>query len=421
MPFLDDLTALQDQPAKQVALLQEWLATKPRTLFDELRPVEPILVLPGLAVVTKHRDVVDVLARDMEFNVSPYASKMHRATGDFFLGMQDGATYEREVSIMRLASSREDLPRLEQDIENWANEYVGQKAASGQLDVVGDVARRVPGRLVSDYFGASGVPEPQLLQWLRDLFHDIFINPGDQDPAVKDAAALASTELCTHLDNVIAAQMEATRNGTVLPDTVLARCVAMTAVPETALDPLGIRRNIAGLIVGTIDTTSDCVGKVLDYLLDNPKLLDSAVTAAHSGTLDDVRGYVYEALRFHPQAPSLIRVAGQDTVLAAGTADSTTIPAGTTVIVALMSAMFDPEAFPAPEAFNNSRPERSYLHFGSGMHQCFGRYINRLQLPIIVRAILRLPGLRRAAGADGAMKFDGPFPDRLLVEFDTIG
>lgn len=419
MPFLDDLNALENQPAQQVALLQFWLANKPRALFDELRPVAPILMLPGLALVLKHDDVVDVLARDTDFNVSSYAAKMHRVTGDFFLGMPDGATYEREVSIMRLASSRNDLPRLELDMEKWANECVGAKAASGQLDVVGDVARRVPGRLVSDYFGASGMPEPQLLQWLRDLFHDIFINPGDQDPAVKEAAALASTQLCAQLDQLIAAQMEAARTGAPLPDTVLARCVAMAATPETALDPLGIRRNIAGLIVGTIDTTSECVAKVIDYLLDQPKLLDAATTAAHQGTLDDVRGYVYEALRFNPQAPSLIRVAGQDTVLAAGTEHSTAIPAGTTVIVALMSAMFDVEAFPAPEAFNPSRPERSYLHFGSGMHQCFGRYINRLQLPIIVRAILRLPGLRRAAGASGTMTFDGPFPNQLLVEFDT--
>lgn len=170
--------------------------------------------------------------------------------------------------------------------------------------------------------------------------------------------------------------------------------------------------------MGTIDTTSDCVAKVLDYLLDQPKLLDSAITAAHSGSLDDVRGYVYEALRFKPQAPSLIRRTDKDTVLAAGTDHATTIPANTTVIVALMSAMFDADAFPAPQEFNPARPERNYLHFGSGMHQCFGRYINRLQLPIIVRAILRLPGLRRAAGADGVMQFDGPFPNRLLVEFD---
>lgn len=420
MPFLAELNALNDQPAQQVALFYEWLANKPRQLVDELRPVHPILLLPGVALVTRYSDVVDVLARQREFDVSAYDVKMRRVTGEFFLGMQDGPTYEREVSIMRLASGRADLPRLEQDIENWTNEYVAQKTAAGRIDVVGDVARRVPGRLVTDYFGASGAAEPQLLLWLRELFRDLFINPGDRDPAVKDAAALASTALSALLDNVIAQQIEAAGKGAALPDTVLARCVAMAAVPETALDPLGIRRNIAGLIVGTVDTTSDCVAKVIDYLLDRPKQLDAAISAAHSGSLDDVRGFVYEALRFNPQAPALTRHTAVDAVLAAGTDHATTIPAGTTVIVSLLSAMFDPDQFPAPDEFNPARPERNYLHFGSGMHQCFGRYINRLQLPIIVRAILRLPGLRRAAGTDGAIKFDGPFPDRLLVEFDAV-
>ena len=142
MPFLDQLTALTDQPAQQGALLQDWLAKRPRALFDELRPVAPIFMLPGLALVTKNRDVIDVLARDLEFGVASYESKMRRVTGEFFLGMEDGPTYEREVSIMRLASKRQDLPRLEQDIEKWATQYVGQKAALGRLDVVGDVARR---------------------------------------------------------------------------------------------------------------------------------------------------------------------------------------------------------------------------------------------------------------------------------------
>lgn len=285
--------------------------------------------------------------------------------------------------------------------------------------MIGDVARRVPGRLVTDYFGASGVQEAQLLGWLRALFCDIFLNPGDLDPALKDAAASASIKLCSYLDNKIALHMEESRNGIPLADTVLARCVAMAAVPETALDPIGIRRNIAGLIVGTLETTSACVANVLDYLLSQPRLLDAAITVAHMGTLDDVRGYVLEALRFNPQAPFLTRIAQKTTVVGAGTDHATTIPAGTTVIVALMSAMSDPDIFPKPEEFNASRPEGDYLHFGSGIHQCFGRHINRLQLPIIVREILRLPGLRRVAGAKGAIQYDGPLPDRFFVEFDA--
>ena len=109
---------------------------------------------------------------------------------------------------------------------------------------------------------------------------------------MRDAAALAAADLSVWLAQA----------GEALSDTVLARCVRMQAAPATALDAIGIRRNI----VGAIDTTSECVANALDFLLDRPELL-AAAAAAREGTLDDVRGFVFEALRFNPQAPFLTR------------------------------------------------------------------------------------------------------------------
>jgi cytochrome P450 len=187
----------------------------------------------------------------------------------------------------------------------------------------------------------------------------------------------------------------------------------MQSSPETALDPTGIRRNIAGIIVGAVETTSECVANVIDFFLDEPELLMRATAVAREGSLEEFRGYVFEALRFNPQASLLIRIARTESVLARGTARETRVAKNTAVLVGLLSAMFDPEELDAPEEFNPARPARHYLHFGDGLHQCFGRHINALQLPIIVRAILRLPDLRRA----GAIELDGPFPNRLLVNF----
>ena len=46
----------------------------------------------------------------------------------------------------------------------------------------------------------------------------------------------------------------------------------MRAAPETALDAAGIRCNVAGLTVGAIDTTSECVANAIDFLLARPDL-----------------------------------------------------------------------------------------------------------------------------------------------------
>ena len=81
--------------------------------------------------------------------------------------------------------------------------------------------------------------------------------------------------------------------------------------------------------------------------------------------------------------------------------------------------MFDPEAFQDPGVLRVDRAFDTYLHFGAGMHTCFGRLMNRVQIPRIAMALLQFDGLRRAGGAAGRLRYDGPFPDRLVVEFNT--
>jgi cytochrome P450 len=111
---------------------------------------------------------------------------------------------------------------------------------------------------------------------------------------------------------------------------------------------------------------------------------------------------VYEALRFNPQTSALLRHQKSD---------------GNTALLLTISAMFDPKAYPQPASFDTTRPLEKYLHFGHGMHTCYGLMINGVQLPALVGAIVQLPNLRRASGRFGPVLYEGPFPDRLVVKF----
>jgi hypothetical protein len=60
------------------------------------------------------------------------------------------------------------------------------------------------------------------------------------------------------------------------------------------------------------------------------------------------------------------------------------------------------------------------MHFGYGMHECFGIYMNRVMVPEICKAVLKLPNLRRASGPEGQLRMDtefGIFPMNLTVAF----
>jgi len=155
------------------------------------------------------------------------------------------------------------------------------------------------------------------------------------------------------------------------------------------------------------------VTHVVDELLRHPDALEASRRAALAGDLDTVRAYAWEALRFRPHGALLIRHCVRDTTLG-----RRRVRAGSQVLVATISAMFDEAAFPKAGRLLADRPDERYLHFGHGLHACFGRHINAVQVTELVAAVVRLPGLRRAPGAAGRIRYDGPFPDRLVVLFD---
>jgi cytochrome P450 len=202
-------------------------------------------------------------------------------------------------------------------------------------------------------------------------------------------------------------------------DDVLTRLLKMQSDPENSFDDAGIRRNVGGTILGAIETTSKAATQAFDQLLDRPKLLRKAQEAALADDDQLVFSYVFEALRFNPHNPIIIRHCDRSYIVAKGTKREKEIPQGSTVFAATLAAMFDPEEFPSPNDFRTDRPAGKYIHFGYGLHTCFGEYVNLAQLPGVIKRLLRQPGLRRAAGDDGQMRFDGPFPDSLIVAFDA--
>ena len=121
--------------------------------------------------------------------------------------------------------------------------------------------------------------------------------------------------------------------------------------------------------MGALDTTSKSVAHVIDELLRRPDALDGARAAALAGDVDAVRDYAWDALRFRPHGPILERHCEHDTTLRRR---ATRIPARPLVLVSVLSVKFDKAAFPRPGDLVPGRPLDSYLHFGHGLHTCFG-------------------------------------------------
>jgi cytochrome P450 len=328
--------------------------------------------------------------------------------------MDASPQYDRENATLHEAVRREDLESIRQFVAQAAGELVAATRARRRIDVVNGFARVVATRLVASYFGMPGPNDPTMMRWMRDIFHYIFADlTNGQD--VKQDALNSSVELHAHMDAQIALRKSQVSDGI---DDVLGRLLALQNAAHPWLDDLAVRRNLAGVIVGAVDTTSKFVTLAIDELLRRPERLAGARECALKGDIEGVRGYAWEAVRFNPHHPLQVRYCAQAAQIAQGQPRAKKIPANSSVYLATLSAMFDPDVFTKPGEFNPQR-QTDYLHFGYGMHTCFGKAINGIQIPELLAALLRLPNLRRAPGQAGQILYDGPFPNRLVLEFDA--
>jgi cytochrome P450 len=385
-----------------------------RAVGAVLRRFAPLLKVGSRVVVSRHADVLEVLNRDGDFTISQVnGPSIDRINGPFILAMDRGPEYDRDHAALRACAKREDAERIRRMAREVCDAAVGAARPQHRIEAVQRLTREVPTELVARYFGFPGPDGATLQRWLRNLFQDAFANPLN-DPFVRAAALQSAGELKAWALPEIARRRAA---GTAGDDDVMGRMIALQPAHPYADDDW-VRRNIAGLIVGAVDTISRFSILAVDELLRRPRELEGAQAAARDGDLDRVRQYAWEAVRFNPHTPLMARRCSVDATLAAGTPRAKKIAAGTSMAVGTLSAMFDADGFPDPRRFRIDRDVRSYLHFGWGMHQCFGLGINLVVIPEIVASLLRLPNLRRAPGRAGSVVLDGPFPDRLVLEFD---
>jgi cytochrome P450 len=392
------------------ALLQK-VTDNLRPVFTVLRRVRPILAVGNNAMVTRADDVRAVLRDHEHFTVSHYAPKMTAASGPFILGLDDTELYRRDHAALRAAIRTQDVPGLADATLSAARERVA--AAGPSIDVVSQLADPVIEGVMSTYFGTPGPDTATQLRWARDIFQDVFLNVGN-GAAVHDRALADASDMREHLDRLIAERRARIESGDPVPDDVLSRL--LRAVPgDGGLHDIAIRHNFIGLIAGWIPTVSKAFAMVVEELLHRPHELADAQRAARDGDKELVGAYVFEALRFRPQTWALLRICGAEQTIAPGTRRATTIRSGGRVLVATQSAMFDPRAVEAPKEFRVDRPWSTYLHFGDGLHTCFGLEINRVHLPALATALLEGPPIARLPGVAGKLRNEGPYPSNLGV------
>ena len=466
MTYLEQYDAAEGQPQAQVALVSRWLRTEWRPFFAELRARRPVLRTPAFTLLSRFDDVTEALSREQDFSVRLYAPKMDAVVnGPFMLARDDTPINWREKGIMQAMLRPEDLPQVRALAGKLADEALDAAMPEGRIEIVERLGRYVPIRICGEYFGFPGPDLQSMYRWSRATQSDMFKNL-QNDPAVHQAAVRAGEEMRAYLAQLleekraslggsrrhaiarvvlelrdrlaghtghgaplarralerIAGLLEVEGERRPEPQDTFARLVRTRFPAEIGFDDQRILANMAGLLIGAGETTSQAIVQALRQILLRDDVHAQATAAAAESDPTKFDAYVWEALRLDPINPLLFRLTARDSIVAAGTARETRIPAGTIVFALTASAMSDENRVPEPDGFRTDRPEFLALHFGYGHHACLGRYVGAMVIPEVIRRILLRPGVRLLPSPAGDVDFKGgPFPERFVIGLDGAG
>ncbi|MDG0814790.1 cytochrome P450 [Bdellovibrio svalbardensis] len=437
----------------RLSTFAKWVRANPIATFQDVRKNSPVLSLESLPiknspyefgktyVLSRYKDVVEALNQPTKFTVRNYSKRMEGSVGPYMLAY-DGTQYNiKEKPWMREMMPMSDLPKVREIVRRLVNEaiangqYIGQDpggATFGRLEVVNQVARRVPIQLTGEYFGFPGPSEEKMFEWSRATQNDFFHNVKNETE-VAEAATRAGKEMHAYLKSLIEQKSKRIAAGA-NDDDILSRLIRSKTTdfvaPRNAEDDR-VRANIIGTLVGGVETTQAAIVQSMAQLFMRPVEFERARDAALRNDVDTVAKYVWEALRFHPVNPFVVRYAEQDVTLSSGVK----IPKGSHLMIATQSAMFDDSepGFENPNEFNINRNQNKFFHLGYGHHRCLGDYVSMVQVPEIVMALLKLPNVRPASGQAGlvdfrkrtkanALKADDnsvSFPESYSIEYDV--
>src|SRR2546426_2913461 len=416
--------------ADRYPLVRRWIDTEPLPFFKELREKRPILVTPVCTLITRFDDVTEVLNMPLIFTAALYLPKM--GNGIYLMAHDDDALHTREKSLMQGMLNRDDLPQVRAMVAGTAKGLLD--SANGRMEAINGYCRMVPATLVQEYFGLTGIDKKDLIEWSYWNQADTFYNQpfdlltDEKRKEISDRHTQTGEQLAKYIAELILARVLAVKaeqaehalfapwyllrtlvrrllgkKNDKLTDNIVTRMVRTAYPGAVDFDIKRLAINAGGLLIGAIETTSQAVAQVIQYLLDDPQWLAKEKSAAQFGNPAEFDGIVWEALRFVPISPYLFRLAASDYTVAKGTDHATTITKGTYVLPVTQSAMFDPKAFENPDQFIPGRNWYHYFHFGFGSHECLGKYFGMVMIPEMVRQSLLRPGIK----ANGSIDYQG--------------
>ncbi len=377
--------------------LMNWFMQRPiilRSIFYLIRDKFPVLVFKNSAIVFRYQDVADVMQRDKDFTVESLIAP-RVVTGKFLLSMDDGDMYRRQELTLKQVGcpvNRGFTTDISESIATKA-EKLATKILS-QLNTDTD-SGHISIDVIKDYC------EPVVAQVVAQHILGLTINDSELRGLIDDLNNLAKPILVPTVESLGAADESAKnikkrmQHSKPIADSLFARVLSKQIFQHDGvkinlpMDEDDAKRIIIGLSIAGFAPVVKTFAQAIDQLIQRKDYLDEISMAIAVNDNLAVRQYIYEALRFNPTFPFLVRHCPRETTIGSGK-HQRKVNAGSVVTVALLSAMFDPQAIGEPTRFRTDRELTDYFHFGHGLHECYGEKMAMQMVMAMIKELLNV-------------------------------
>jgi cytochrome P450 len=345
----------------------------------------------GFWLVTRHADLVAVHKDWRTFSSAVGGTELETLAPDALAVRQtmletDPPRHTRLRQLVNPAFSRAAVETYAEQARLVVRDVLDDTLAAPEIELVHDVARELPIRMLSAILGVPDGDARQLFEWADAIIYNA--DP-DYSPLVSDREdtdphrllpfrSPVSLEVFAYFDRLATARRRQPQGDVigVLTDATVDGVPLTDREKETFFLLL--------LIAGN-ETTRHSLSHGLVALLEHPDQL--ARLRQHPDLLPSA---VEEILRWACPQIHFRRTATVDTTIA-----GVSVAAGERVVTWYLSANYDEAEFPEPLCFDITRaPNRHVTFGGGGPHLCLGQWLARLEVRVFLEELL--PRLRHA-------------------------
>ncbi len=372
----------------------------PYPWYAALRERSPVRRMPdGSVLLTRYRDVEFVYKnprlfssdklREFGAKYGPSPLLTHHTTSLVF---NDPPLHTRVRRLITAPLTPKAIAAIEPQLTAWVDGLLDQLERRGGGDLIEDFAAAIPIEVIGNLLGVPHEERGPLREWSLAIL-------GALEPTLTPSAAArgnaAVLEISQYLDGLIARR----RAQQLDPEQDLLTRLMHGEAGEELL-PHELVHNCIFLLNAGHETTTNLIGNGLVSLAQHEAQRQRLV--ADPGL---IRTAVEEFLRYESSNQLGNRITTQEVTIG-----GEALGRQTPVTLCIGAANRDPEIFPDPERLDIGRSPNRHLAFGSGIHQCAGMGVARLEGAVAIgRFVARFPRYRLAGAPQrgGRARFRG--------------